>query len=93
MTGEHVMEAAPAFGAFLPVLGPPPWYPCPEEQMPTSGRSQGWCVWVLGALGLRHPSCPFPALSGVTTPGTPGPGVPSAFPEAPQELLSEGRGT
>lgn len=92
MTGEPVMEAAPAFGAFLPVLGPPPWYPRPEEQMPASGRSQGQCVWVLGALGLRHPSCPFPALSGVITPGTPGPSVPSAFPEAPRSCSLRGGG-
>ena len=92
MTGEPVTEAAPAFGAFLPVLGPPPWYPRPEEQMPASGQSQGWCVWVLGTLGLRRPSCPSPALSGVTTPGTPGPGVPSAFPEAPRSCSLRGGG-
>ena len=87
MTGGPVTEAAglPS-GLSSHVLGPPPWHSCPEEQMPTSGWGQAQCVRVPGALGFGRPPCSVPALSGVTTLGPPGPGMPSVFPEAPEAL-------
>ena len=91
MIGGPVTGAADLpSGLSSQVLGPPPWHPCPKEQTPTSGWGHGQCVWVPGALGLRQPPCSFPALSGVTTLGTPGPGVPSVF---PKPLRLSGRGT